>query len=70
MKDPDTLNDAIGDAVAKDSPAGLDDAETQLIREHRNEAIYNLCGKWFKYGEYLMVEIDTEKQTCVVVPVK
>ena len=53
--------------VAKTCPAGEDDAETQLLREHRNESIYDLCKKWFKYGEYLQVEIDTEKKTCTVI---
>lgn len=29
-----------------------------------------LCKKWFEYGEYLTVEIDTDAKTCTVVPVK
>jgi hypothetical protein len=45
MKDPDTLNDAIEEAVEK-----------------------QMCGRWFGYGEYLTVEIDTDAKTCTVIP--
>lgn len=27
-------------------------------------------GKWVKQGEYITVEVDTEKETCTVIPVK
>jgi hypothetical protein len=71
MHDPDTLHDAIQDAVA-DLPLGnLDNAEAELVRDKRAEKVGELCSrKWFEYGEYLTVEIDTEAKTCVVVPNK
>jgi hypothetical protein len=71
MHDPDTLYDAIQDAVA-DLPLGnLDNAEAELVRDKRAEKVGELCSrKWFEYGEYLTVEIDTEAKTCVVVPNK
>jgi hypothetical protein len=71
MKDPDTLHDAIRDAVAKLPMEGLDDEEAELVREKRAEKVGELCSrKWFEYGEYLTVEIDTEAKICVVVPKK
>ena len=68
MKDPDTLTDAINDAVEEEvAKLGLDDEEAEAIAEKRQAKIGNMCGKWFTYGEYLTVEIDTDAMTCVVV---
>ncbi len=68
MKDPDTLSDAIRDA-AEESVAllGLDLDEREVVEERRIEKTRDLCHRWFKYGECLTVEIDTEAQTCTVV---
>ena len=42
----------------------------QLQRiELRVEKALDVASKWFEYGEYLTVEIDTEKETIRVVPV-
>jgi hypothetical protein len=70
MKDPDTLYDAMRDAIGEDvrEIPGLSDQEREAVQEKRQEAVSELCAKWFEYGEYLTVEIDTEAQTCVVVP--
>lgn len=71
MKDPDTLHDAIKDAVKKSlSDLGLEEDELEPLIERRHEKVYDLCSKWFRYGEYLTVEIDTDAKTCVVVPDK
>jgi len=32
------------------------------------EDIENQCKKWIRYGEYITVEIDLDKQTCEVIP--
>ena len=69
MKDPDTLQDAIIDAFKNLSIDGVNDEEIEAIRQRRGEAINDMATrKWFEYGEYLTVEIDTEAQTCIVVP--
>jgi hypothetical protein len=67
MKDPDALHDAVFEAV-KTEVGGLElpDEEKELIKEARFKKVYELCGKWFEYGEYLRVEIDTESKTCTV----
>jgi hypothetical protein len=71
MKDPDTLHDAITEAVKKSlADLGLDDDELEPMIERRHEKVSDICGKWFEYGEYLRVEIDTEARTCTVLEKK
>lgn len=67
MKDPDTLGDAIDDAIKSDLANLTDEDEKEAVKEVRAEKVRKLCAKWFDYGEYLMVEIDTERETCTVV---
>jgi len=73
MKDPDTLYDAIHDAVEdqiKEQFADIPDVEPddlESVKERRCERIGELCAKWFRYGEYLDVVIDTDAKTCTVV---
>lgn len=71
MKDPDTLHDAIQDAVGESVRAmpGLSADEHEAVVEKRCEAVGNICATWFEYSEYLCVEIDTDAKTCTVVPV-
>lgn len=71
MKDPDALSDSIDDAVEGDVALMSGDAdERKAVAEVRRAKARELCGRWFEYGEYLTVEIDTDAGTCVVVPVK
>lgn len=68
MKDPDTLHDAIAEAVqAEVAVLPLDADEREIVAEERRAKVRDLCREWFNYGEYLTVEIDTEAKTCVVV---
>lgn len=67
LKDPDALYDAIDGAVDVElASLGLDEEEQQAIRDIRREKISDVAHKWFEYGEYLTVEIDTENKTCIV----
>lgn len=70
MKDPDTLHDAITDAIKEMKFPDLSGDEAELVRDKRNEEVSALCSKWFEYGEYLTVEIDTDAGTCTVVNVR
>lgn len=72
MKDPDTLHDAIQEAVeAQIKEIGItDEDEIEALSEKRREKVGEICDAWFRYGEYLTVEIDTDTKTCVVVPSK
>jgi demethoxyubiquinone hydroxylase (CLK1/Coq7/Cat5 family) len=68
MKDPDTLHDAITEAVAKEVGAmtSADAEEKAEIAVIRTEKTGELCAKWFRYGEYVTIEIDTEAKTAIV----
>jgi len=67
MKDPDTLQDAIADAVKGLPPIdGLTPGEMALVRERRRQEAADVCREWFEYGEYLSVEVDTDAATCRV----
>lgn len=72
MKDPDTLGDAITDAVradlAKIEALTVDDREA--LFETRRDAVGEIAARWFEYGEYLRVEIDTDAKTITVLPVR
>lgn len=68
MKDPDSLSDAIKEAARADvERLGLADDEKEDLIETRREKAAEVCRAWFRYGEYLTVEIDTDAKTCTVV---
>lgn len=68
MKRPDALIEGIDDAVKALDLRGLGADEADAVRDLRREKAHALALRWFKHGEYLTVEIDTEAETCVVVP--
>lgn len=73
MKDPDTLHDAIEEAVVEyvnGLTGHLDEDDREDIIQNRKEKIAEICQKWFRYGEYLSVEIDTEAGTASVCEAK
>ena len=39
---------------------------TKDLSDHKKEEVEQLCTQWFQYGEYVTLEIDTEKGTCEV----
>ena len=68
MKDPDGVSDSL-DEAAREAAAlvtGIDEDERKAMAESKRDKFYNLMGKWFRYGEYLDVEIDTDAGTCTV----
>lgn len=67
MKDPDTLYDCMREAIVASLPPGLSKSEREALVPIRTDEVAKVCARWFRYGEYLEVEIDTEAQTCVVV---
>lgn len=70
MKDPDSLYDCIDDAVTADlkNDISLNDEEREAIGEVRQKRARDVAAKWFRYGEYLTVEIDTDAGTATVLP--
>jgi hypothetical protein len=67
MKTPDALEEAIADAVCAAIPFSGDHEHDYCAHGEAECKAKDVCGKWFKSGETLTVEIDTESQTCVVV---
>lgn len=69
FKDPDTLGDAIEEAVRReivDMP-NLDAAEREAVAELRREKVGEAVAKWFRWGEYVTVECDTDAGTATVI---
>lgn len=71
FKDPDVLNDAIREAAEAEVETieGIDAEERASIVELRRKKLSAMCRKWFKYGEYVTIEIDSEAESATVVPV-
>jgi hypothetical protein len=67
MKDPDCLYNSIDEAVNALAFPDLSASEAEIVRESRKENLRDACCRWFRYGEYLEVEVDTDAGTCVVV---
>lgn len=69
VKDPDVFADAVQEAV-EDELATLDlhEDELEAVGEKRRERTMDAISKWVEYGEYIVVEFDTEAGTAVVVP--
>lgn len=72
LKDPDTMYDAVVDAVHKNlktSVQGISNAEREALAGDRiAEFQSDISDKWMRYGEYLTVEFDTEAGTATVLP--
>ncbi len=65
MKDPDGVYDCVKDAVKESLSAieGLSESERESLYDARRDSFNSTIGKWFEYGEYLTVEVDTEAKT-------
>ena len=48
------------------SPDALDYAMEDIEDEDDKAEFESLCQRWFEYGEYVMLEVDTEQGTCKV----
>jgi hypothetical protein len=73
LKDPDGVYDSLKDAVDESFAQlaeALDEDELEAAKEARREKFRAAMAKFFKYSEYLSVELDTEAGTCVVIPAK
>lgn len=67
LKDPDSLLDAVTEAVDNLKIEGVDEDEMESVREKRVEKIMDLAGDWFEYSEYVTLELDTDAKTMTVV---
>ncbi len=69
MKDPDGCYYSFKEAaMISVNESGIEDGdEREALTESRLEKIKKACEKWFRYDEYLTVEVDTDAKTCVVI---
>ena len=71
MKNPDALEHYVCEAV-KDhfkndiGNVNIDPDELDFMIESKIEDIEEIASTWFKYGEYLTVEFDTDTKTIEV----
>ena len=68
MKHPDCVQDAIDSAI-QSSPElkELTDDTYDKEADRLERRLKRACERWFKYDEYLTVEIDLENNTCEVI---
>ncbi len=58
FKHPDAPSEAIGEAIAN----------ATLVKPADQKKAKAICGKFFRYGEYADIEIDTDAGTATVLP--
>ena len=71
MHDPDALEEAVIHAARKEVAAvrDINAKEIDLLVANQVDSTLHLCRRWFRHGEYLQVEIDTDMETCTLIPV-
>jgi hypothetical protein len=62
---PDGLGFAIKDALISTDESTIDHPDPVATR--RADQAHALCGRWFRFGDTLTVEIDTDAETSAVV---
>ena len=69
MKTPDALDDAIRETVVREIGmySSPDIEEFKYVVEDRCNEVKETCKRWFEYGEYVTIEIDTDAGTAIVV---
>lgn len=70
MKDPDGFFACIEDAAKEmaDQVTCVDEEDREAVADQKQGELRELCQKWFRYNEYLTVEIDTDAGSISVVP--
>lgn len=68
FKDPDQVYEGITEALEETDWSGMHEDEVEILKEKRRERYQEICSEWFKWGEYITLEVDTETKTIRVVP--
>lgn len=63
MKHPDALEYGIWDVLKEKFPE-----KKRADLEDEYDEIFGACSKWFRGGEYVTLQIDTEAGTAIVLP--
>lgn len=69
MKDPDGVYDSVWRYAEQhyEERADLEAEEKGMLIEARVDMVNEMLRKWVRFGEYLTIEVDTEKATAKVV---
>lgn len=67
MKTPDAAHDAAEHAANEASFDGVPEEDRADERKELRDEIHAALCKWLTYGEYAMIEIDTEADTATVI---
>lgn len=72
FKDPDGPYDCIQEEARRQVNAieGIDEDEKEDLISSRVDKIKEVTGRWFQWGEYVTIEIDTETGTATVMPAR
>jgi hypothetical protein len=70
FKDPDAVSDGIDEAAVASLPQGLPPDEASALADIRHKKLEVFVNDFVSYGEYLVVEFDTDARTATVVPRK
>lgn len=70
FKNPDALENAIHRMVEDSFPVeeGYSNEESRDSKAHLVKYYMAKAEKWFRYGEFVTLEIDFIENTCIVIP--
>lgn len=69
LKDPDSLYDAVSEFIEDEfANSTLDEDEQEELQDLRRDKYNTVASKWFRYGEYLDIEINLTEGTARVLP--
>ena len=67
MKNPDAVSDCIKrDVISHLMDIGSDSFDEELVA-HEIKSVERKLERWIEYGEYIMIEFDTDEMTARVV---
>jgi hypothetical protein len=67
MKSPNGVRETVD--LVLDWKVPIDETHDEWVEAKRQEG-YKVLEKWFRHNEYVTLEVDTDKGTCVVLPNK
>lgn len=73
LKDREGIINSVTDAVEENLDerlSSLSVSEKNEIIVRQGESLLTICEQWTKYNQSIIIEIDTEKNTAIVVPTK
>lgn len=67
MKDPDGVYECVEESLKASLPGEFSKSEKDALLEVRRDEVNAVLRKWFRFGEYLDVEVDTDAKTIRVI---